>query len=234
MFTEMPIEHREARSPCHLLWRSLIVWQSACVRTSAKILGISWHFDLDTTNKIMISVQIFPQQIPDSRRFFGRFRRGKVSLTLRTMATWLLMTGDGVSKTPRHVRVTSPTSRHGEWTISTLQALGPHVFTLQGAGVDLSWDQVLQLWSALTYCITFQELSRFCISFHCVSWCFHVFFCGEMRHIERHDNHEIQQPAKELDLLRCLGHDVTLMSGSSSKTSFFVVPLWHVSFPSSC
>ena len=69
------------------------------------------------------------------------------------------------------------------------------------------------------------------IAFHDV---FMFFFCGEMRHIERHDNHEIQQPAKELDLLRCLGHDVTLMSGSSSKTSFFVVPLWHVSFPSSC
>ena len=65
------------------------------------------------------------------------------------------------------------------------------------------------------------------IAFHDV---FMFFFCGEMRHIERHDNHEIQQPAKDFDLLRCLGHDVTLMSGSSSKTSFFVVPLWHVSF----
>ena len=121
----------------------------------------------------------------------------------------------------RDLRVTSPTSCHGEWTWA-LQSLGPHVFTLQGAGVcrfELRSGVTTLTYFHISRVVSFLHYS-FCDVF---SWCFHdaftfmLFFWVEMRHNETHDirwicNHEIQQPAFQSDLLWCLGHDVILMS----------------------
>lgn len=155
MYTEVQIEHREARSACHLLWRSLIVWQVACVRT--KILGT-----LNSTRPTK-SWFLF-------RSFRTRFLIPDDSVAGSELGPW------------RHhgwwpwrplaiprVRVTSPTSCHGEWTW-TLQALGPHMFTFQGAAV-----RRLELRSGVTT-LTYFHISRVVSFLHSISFRFHDVF----------------------------------------------------------
>ena len=167
MYTEVQIEHREARSACHLLWRSLIVWQVACVRTS-KILGTLMNSTGPTKSWFLC------------RSFRTRFLIPDDSVAGSELGPW------------RHhgwwpwrrlaiprVRVTSPTSSHGEWTW-TLQALGPHMFTFQGAAV-----RRLELRSGVTT-LTYFLISRVVSFLHSISFrfhdVFHVVFWVEMRH----------------------------------------------------
>ena len=133
----------------------------------------------------------------------------------------------------RDLRVTSPTSCHGEWTWA-LQSLGPHVFTLQGAGV-CRFD--LRGVTTLTYFHISRVVSFLHYSFRDVfSWCFHDAFTfmlffglkwGIMRHMTLDESATTRSSSQLFNLISC---DVLVMMSfwcqeSSSKTSSLVVPL---------
>ena len=103
----------------------------------------------------------------------------------------------------RDLRVTSPTSCHGEWTWA-LQSLGPQVFTLQGAGV-CRFD--LRGVTTLTY--------------------FHISRVVSFLHYTLDESATTRSSSQLFNLISC---DVLVMMSfwcqeSSSKTSSLVVPL---------
>ena len=121
----------------------------------------------------------------------------------------------------RDLRVTSPTSCHGEWTWA-LQSFGTsRVYSSRRRGLSIWVERChnFDIFSQFQESLRFYTIVFVWCFFMMFSWCFHfhVAFWVEMRHNETHAirwicNHEIQQPAFQSDLLWCLGHDVILMS----------------------
>ena len=130
------------------------------------------------------------------------------------------------------VRVTSPTSCHGEWTW-TLQALGPHMFTFQGAAV-----RRLELRSGVTT-LTYFHISRVVSFLHSIPFRFHdVFSCcffglkWDIRHNETHAIDESTTTRSSSQLLNLIFCDVLVMSHDVNMSPW-VVPFMSP-FPLSC
>ncbi len=103
----------------------------------------------------------------------------------------------------RHRRVTSPTSCHGEWTSWTLQALGPHVFTFQGAA-----DHRLEI-RCHNFDVFSHSKSRLVSTYDCISfsWCLGV-KRDIMRHMTLDESTTTRSSSQLLNLIFC---DVLVM-----------------------